>query len=91
MQYQGLPHDTLNYGVLVTAGWKTLNAHCDLIRLFVFMPNLNGSLLLFTTKICYLDFLTFSFIPRNNLLGSLMNLFKPVKDMVYIMCYKEQL
>ena len=30
---QGLSHDTLNYGEFVTAGWKMLNAQCDLIRL----------------------------------------------------------
>ena len=30
---QGLPANASNYGSIVTAGWKSLSAHCDIIRL----------------------------------------------------------
>ena len=30
---QGLPSNCANYGAIVTAGWMSLSAHCDIIRL----------------------------------------------------------
>ena len=35
-QCQGLLKNTANYGALVTVGWSTLNAHCDIVRLLFF-------------------------------------------------------
>jgi len=42
---QGLPTNTSNYGALVTIGWKTLSAHCDIIRLLFMWRLLSLSML----------------------------------------------
>ena len=42
---QGLPTNTSNYGALVTIGWKTLGAQCDIIRLLFMWRLLSLSML----------------------------------------------